>query len=270
MFHSLQIDNNTAWDEFLECSEIFKSEVNEETRIIHFTKQKPTQNIKKTHPYIRKNCIKKKIVEKQINFNRVFNKLKFKTTQRKYVDQRLFWKYNNIFLCKGRFTLGVINVPSILSVGHSPVDLYLLPNSYPDYYLPESSRFFKKHEIAPYTTSEITGPFILICKSICLFELIPKNPSSPYLLPATIPLQDTTSSLELQDTTPSLELQDDTPSVATTSSPDEMEFLDSMESSSDAKPWEMFTNSLESPNSSTLNFSLFKLTDQHLILQETA
>jgi hypothetical protein len=169
MFSSLKRNDEEAWEDFFNHAKIFRKEMCDSTIIT--VPVSASAATFKTQNYMRIFGTKSQSTKKRSTFERIKKKLSYKNTERKNIDQRIFWRCQNIYLCKGQFSFGVINAPCVISIGHSPIDIYITREVYPNYFLPMSTINFSKKELLPLKTFKINHPFILICKTISLFKV---------------------------------------------------------------------------------------------------
>ena len=174
MFSALMSNNEESWEQFYDCCRVYRKELVGAN--ISTVDVEDCASIFKTQKYMKKFATTLQTNKKLITFDKVRRKLATKNLIRKNVDQRIYWKCDNVYLVKGHFTFGVINAPCKITNGHSPIDLYTTNETFfPNYNLPLSGRNFKRTELLPYECAEISQPFILISKTITLFQIEIEN-----------------------------------------------------------------------------------------------
>lgn len=141
-----------------------------------------TKQIAKTENYTSKACFMNEKRKKDYIFHHIVKRLSAdgKTENRKNVDQRLFWKLNDIFLVKRYFTFGlqtpVDGVAHVIETTTASMDLYYCEkwnDTYVAGKLPTAGEdLFSKQTLAPKTAYYIPNNvfYILVATQITLFS----------------------------------------------------------------------------------------------------
>ena len=173
MFSALMKNDEEAWELFFDNADLFRKEINDD--LISTSPVASSASTFKTQGYMKKFATRCQLTKKRISFRNIRLKLEPKALERKNVDQRLYWRCDDIYLCKSNFSFGVVNSPCIITVGHSPIDLYFTSEQFPNFHLPLSAKHFIKREVAPNKKYKINHSFILVCKTISLFQIEIEN-----------------------------------------------------------------------------------------------